>query len=278
VAAALCLCSPILLSPTASGFTTVPSSVSSLQAGPRSAPIPRLQVSISTGSVQPVERGDERYESAQVNSQSVAKSSSQREEKTPADPSGLLEWDWKGVMQEIWKTDQRDIILFDGECNLCNGGVNMLLDLDTSNEFRFCSLHSNFAKSMLVACGKHPEDRDSIMVISPVNPDAKIVKSKYLEKSEAVMRIASKLAGAPKWVKAMTAVGDVAPKSVSDWILQIIANNRHKIELGEEYSSCRLDFDGEYDGRFLNDYEHEHLFEPMDEDKLRDKYSSVVFS
>lgn len=268
VAAALCLCSPLLTSPV-SGFTTVPSSVSSLQTGPRSAPIPRLQVSISTGSVQTVDRGDENYGS----SKSVTTTT-----KSSSENNYQLDWDWKSVMLEIWKDDQREIILFDGECNLCNGGVNMLLDMDTNKEFRFCSLHSNFAKSMLVACGKHPEDRDSIMVISPVNPGAKIVRSRYLEKSEAVMLIASKLGGAPQWVKTMTTVGGVAPKAVSDWVLKIIADNRHKIKLSDEYSSCRLDFDGEYDGRFLNDYEHEHLFEPMDEDKLRDKYSDVVFS
>ena len=154
----------------------------------------------------------------------------------------------------------------------------MLLDMDTNNEFRFCSLSSNFGKSLLVAHGKDPEDRNSIMVVSPINPDSEVVQSKYLQKSEAVMLIATKLAGAPQWVKAMTRVGGVAPQALSDWLLQIVADNRHRVNVGDEYSSCRIDFDGEYDGRFLNDCEHPALFEPVDEEKLRKQYSDIMFS
>ena len=163
-------------------------------------------------------------------------------------------------MQQVWKLDMRPVIMFDGDCNLCNGGVNMLLDMDTSNEFRFCSLSSKFGQSMLVAHGKDPDDRNSIMIISPKQMDSETenVGSKMLQKSEAVMKIASKLEGAPSWVKAMTAAGTVAPTVVSNWLLQIVADNRHRV--AGEYDQCRLDFDGEYDGRFLNDYEHEELF------------------
>lgn len=200
------------------------------------------------------------------------------DEKKTDDEVERLNWDWKVVLQEIWKLDHRAIILFDGECNLCNGGVNMLLDMDTNKEFRFCSLSSKFGKSLLVAHGKRPDDRDNIMIVSPINPDAKVVQSKYMQKSHAVMAIASKLEGAPKWVKAMTKVGTAAPAKLTDWFLEIIADNRHKIKVGEEYAQCRLDFDGEYDGRFLNDYEHEHLFEPIDEEKIRKKYSDIIFS
>ena len=31
------------------------------------------------------------------------------------------------------ESDARPIVLFDGECNLCNAGVNLLLDRDRSN-------------------------------------------------------------------------------------------------------------------------------------------------
>lgn len=79
-----------------------------------------------------------------------------------------------------------------------------------------------------------------------------------LQKSEAVMKIASKLESAPSWVQAMTAAGTVAPTFLSNWVLQIVADNRHQV--AGSYDQCRLDFDGEYDGRFLNDYEHEELF------------------
>lgn len=254
------------MAPSVAGFTSVPSHCASIQSIPASSPIPRLHVSISA--VQVSDNNDDETSRSAPAESSAAKSSA----------SENLDWDWKAAVQEIWKLDHREVILFDGDCNLCNGGVNMLLDMDLNKEFRFCSLSSNFGKSLLVAHGKHPEDRDSIMIVSPLNPKARTVKSKHLEKSEAVMLIASKLEGAPSWVKAMTKVGTVAPKKVSDWFLNIIAENRHRVNLSEEYDQCRLDFDGEYDGRFLNDYEHEHLFEPIDEDKIRKKYSDIMFS
>jgi hypothetical protein len=56
--------------------------------------------------------------------------------------SALLDWDWRAVVQEAWKLDPRPIVMFDGDCNLCSGAVNRLLDMDTSNEFWFCSLSS----------------------------------------------------------------------------------------------------------------------------------------
>jgi predicted DCC family thiol-disulfide oxidoreductase YuxK len=182
--------------------------------------------------------------------------------------SARLDWDWREVVQEAWKLDPRPIIMFDGDCNLCSGAVNTLLDMDTTNEFRFCSLSSKFGASLLVAHGKEPDDKNSIMVIvrtGEITNDGS-VKSHIHQKSDAVMFIASRLQGAPSWVKAMTALGTVAPAAVSNWLLQIIADNRYRVAGQLEESSCRLDFDGEYEGRFLNDYDHVHFFEPLDRD------------
>lgn len=143
----------------------------------------------------------------------------------------------------------------------------MLLDMDTHSVFRFCSLASKFGQSLLVANGKDPDDRNSIMVIMP-SPKKKY-QTKHYEKSQAIMAIASQLGGAPQWVKAMTAMGRVAPAAVSDWLLQIIADNRYRV--AGEYDQCRLDLDGEYEGRFLNDFEHEELFQCNSKQQLNKK-------
>ena len=37
---------------------------------------------------------------------------------------------------DYFATDKRPIILFDGVCNLCNGGVNLALDLDPPAQIR----------------------------------------------------------------------------------------------------------------------------------------------
>lgn len=41
-----------------------------------------------------------------------------------------VSWDWEQVTSDVFISDQRPIILFDGKCNLCNGGVNFALDHD----------------------------------------------------------------------------------------------------------------------------------------------------
>lgn len=41
-----------------------------------------------------------------------------------------VSWDWQQVAQQVFEKDDRPIILFDGHCNLCNGGVNFALDHD----------------------------------------------------------------------------------------------------------------------------------------------------
>lgn len=175
-----------------------------------------------------------------------------------------LSWDWEYVVQQCWKESLQPVILFDGECGLCNGGVNFVLDMDTNKEFRFCSLSSKIGQSLLVAHGKDPTDRNSIILVLPEdNQNDKKIPSYILEKSEACMEIASKLEGAPVWLKAMRVAGGVAPTSVSDWFMQIIADNRYKFS--GEYDQCRLDLDGEYEGRFLNDYEHEDWLEKSKE-------------
>jgi len=41
-----------------------------------------------------------------------------------------VSWDWQQVAKQVFEEDDRPIILFDGHCNLCNGGVNFALDHD----------------------------------------------------------------------------------------------------------------------------------------------------
>ena len=47
------------------------------------------------------------------------------------------------VAGALFSTDKRPIILFDGVCNLCNGGGNLALDLDPPGKLRFAALQSD---------------------------------------------------------------------------------------------------------------------------------------
>ena len=85
---------------------------------------------------------------------------------TPAGSSGGS--DWQALAQKVFETDERPIILYDGICNLCNGGVNFMLDWDSPNEergnFRFAALQSDVGRALLQRSGRSPEDCNSIIL------------------------------------------------------------------------------------------------------------------
>ena len=70
--------------------------------------------------------------------------------------------DAKALAKKLFETDDRPIILYDGICNLCNGGVNFMLDWDSPNEkrgnFRFAALQSEVGKALLQRSGRRPDD------------------------------------------------------------------------------------------------------------------------
>ena len=56
---------------------------------------------------------------------------------------GLVSWDWEHVASQVFVDDMRPIILFDGKCNLCNGGVNFALDHDEKGKCNLKGLVSS---------------------------------------------------------------------------------------------------------------------------------------
>jgi DCC1-like thiol-disulfide oxidoreductase len=52
--------------------------------------------------------------------------------------------------------DVRPVILFDGVCNLCNGGVNFILDWDQEGIYRYAALQSPAGQALLARSGRQP--------------------------------------------------------------------------------------------------------------------------
>jgi hypothetical protein len=50
-----------------------------------------------------------------------------------------IDWDYIATANSVFESDKRPVILFDGVCNLCNGGVNFALDHDNKGkEYAYC--------------------------------------------------------------------------------------------------------------------------------------------
>ena len=69
------------------------------------------------------------------------------------------------MARSIFATDERPVILYDGVCNLCNGGVNFMLDFDLPKDdrgtFRFAALQSNVGRALLQRSGRKTDVKKS---------------------------------------------------------------------------------------------------------------------
>ncbi|CAG9466561.1 unnamed protein product [Pedinophyceae sp. YPF-701] len=145
----------------------------------------------------------------------------------------------EATVADPFAADERPIVLYDGVCNFCNGGVNLVLDLDRNprGSVRFAALQSDVGRSLLERCGRSPDDISSIVLVE---------KSAFYLKSDAVLRIGVAL-GLP-W----SAMGNLAllllPRLVRDPAYDVVAANRYRL-LGIR-DECRLT-DGRYADRFL---------------------------
>ena len=122
----------------------------------------------------------------------------------------------------------QNIIFFDGYCNLCNWGINLLLKLDNKSCFLFCSLQSEEAKNLL---SKKGFNKDSIYKLDNI---VLLKQNKVFVKSDAILEICKDLGNVFRLLNLLK----FFPKTFRDLIYSLIANNRYKI-FGKK-STCRV--------------------------------------
>ena len=61
---------------------------------------------------------------------------------------------------------QHPVVLFDGECNLCNGWVQFVLARETDDRLRFAPLQSEFGVGLMLRHGLDPAMRDTLVFVS----------------------------------------------------------------------------------------------------------------
>ncbi|TGJ99630.1 thiol-disulfide oxidoreductase DCC family protein [Leptospira semungkisensis] len=119
------------------------------------------------------------------------------------------------------------ILLFDGVCNLCNGTVNLLLDLDTKRRLKYASLQSEFARNLILEHHLEEETRgiDSILFWDG---------ARIYSKSNAVLKIASSLGG----IWRIFGLGYLVPGWIRNKIYDLVAKNRYRWFGRQE--ACRM--------------------------------------
>lgn len=111
---------------------------------------------------------------------------------------------------------ESNIILFDGECNLCNHTVQFIIKRDPKKIFKFTSLQSAIGKQLIQKHQIDSKNIDSVILLEN--------KKVYL-KSKAAMRMAKSLKG----IYPIFYYGSLLlPLFVKDGIYDFIARNRYK--------------------------------------------------
>jgi predicted DCC family thiol-disulfide oxidoreductase YuxK len=114
------------------------------------------------------------------------------------------------------KPQNRDIILFDGVCNLCSGSVQFIIKRDEKGIFKFASLQSSFGQQQL---DRFKLNKNLLYSIILLRGD------QTFQRSDAALEIAKQLSGG--WP--LLYIFKILPRFLRDGIYNLIARNRYRL-------------------------------------------------
>lgn len=110
----------------------------------------------------------------------------------------------------------KQIILFDGVCNLCNNAVQFVIKRDKKDVFRYAALQSEVGEHLTKERGIDTSKVDSIILIDP--------GTAYYTKSTAALEIGKELRG----YRGLSSILLWIPAPIRDIVYDFIAKNRYK--------------------------------------------------
>ena len=110
----------------------------------------------------------------------------------------------------------KQLILFDGVCNLCNSSIQYVIKHDKKNQFMFAPLESTVGQNIIKAYKIDTEKTDSILLYSNENG--------LSAKSSAALIIAKDLS----FPINLISIFFIVPAFIRNWVYDYIAKNRYK--------------------------------------------------
>ena len=116
-----------------------------------------------------------------------------------------------------WPADTA-LVLFDGDCHLCNGFVQFVIGRDPRRRIRFAPLQGK--------AGRHACEMVGLDLPEGADPDTIIVidGGRGLVRSDAVLAIIARL----PFPWALLSVGRWVPRPIRDALYRWVARNRHR--------------------------------------------------
>ncbi|GAA0715238.1 thiol-disulfide oxidoreductase DCC family protein [Aquimarina litoralis] len=121
----------------------------------------------------------------------------------------------------------KSIVIFDGECNLCNGVVGWLMKFAPKDLFHFTPFQSPQGQELLKKHGYPTERLDTVILIDENGAHTH---------SDGFIKIVSKI---PKW-KRVAALLAFVPRMIRDGIYKLASRNR--VKWFGQSTSCTINF------------------------------------
>ena len=112
--------------------------------------------------------------------------------------------------------NNKQLILFDGVCNLCNGAVQYVIRHDKNEHFMFAPLQGEAGQKLIRHYNIDTSKTDSIVLYTPGEGLA--------FKSTAALKIASRL----RFPVSFSVVFFIIPTVIRNWVYDYVARNRYK--------------------------------------------------
>src|SRR5690606_3741339 len=112
--------------------------------------------------------------------------------------------------------ENKQLILFDGVCNLCNNSVQFVIKRDKKNQFLFAPLQGKAGKEVIEEFKIDTTKVDSIILYTPLKGIS--------YKSTATLKVASSL----EFPVSLMSVFLIFTAFIIDWLYDFIARNRYK--------------------------------------------------
>jgi predicted DCC family thiol-disulfide oxidoreductase YuxK len=108
------------------------------------------------------------------------------------------------------------IVMFDGQCLLCNGWVQFLLRHDTAGRIRFASIQGTAGQQLLAQAGLQIDGLQTLLVIDG---------ERSWQHTAAILRVLHALG----WPWRLAWVCWLVPAPLRDALYRLVARNRYRI-------------------------------------------------
>ena len=112
------------------------------------------------------------------------------------------------------------IILFDSQCNLCNGWTRFILKRDKNATFALCRVQSPAGQRLLAQLGLPLATYETMIYLERRGGDF----AEY-HRSEAALRVVAQLPAPWRQLALLRLV----PRGLRDWLYDVVARNRYRL-------------------------------------------------